>query len=172
MGSGGSRAGGEASGAHRGELRWPRAASSASISLAERVNPYQQITDRIIAQFEVNCVPWIRPWDSVRGTATVTMPRNATTARAYSGIKVMLFWDAAVAKGYTNPRWLSFNQARIFGNVCVTPPVTAIGSRSDLGQPQPILPLRPSSAAEVSRPRHPRRHRPEEGASHRDRMVE
>ncbi|ACB27981.1 MULTISPECIES: ArdC family protein [Methylobacterium] len=91
------------------------AISDAPVAPAERANLYQQITDRIIAQLEAGCVPWVQPWGRGPGTATIAMPRNASTARAYSGINVMLLWDAAVAHGYATQRWLTFNQVRALG---------------------------------------------------------
>lgn len=84
----------------------------------ERTNLYREITDRIIAQLEAGCVPWVQPWGSGPGTVTVAMPRNAATARAYSGINVMLLWAAGIAAGYPDQRWLTFRQALSLGG-CV-----------------------------------------------------
>ncbi|GJD94432.1 ArdC family protein [Methylobacterium iners] len=84
----------------------------------ERTNLYREITDRIIAQLEAGCVPWVQPWGSGRGTVAVAMPRNAATARAYSGINVMLLWAAGIAAGYRDQRWLTFRQALSLGG-CV-----------------------------------------------------
>ncbi|MET0528612.1 MAG: zincin-like metallopeptidase domain-containing protein [Microvirga sp.] len=92
-----------------------RSASNARQASAGRADLYQEITDRIIAQLEDGCVPWVQPWSSGPGTASVAMPRNATTTRAYSGINVMLLWDAAIRQGYPDQRWLTFNQARATG---------------------------------------------------------
>jgi antirestriction protein ArdC len=84
----------------------------------ERVNLYREITDRIIAQLEAGCVPWVQPWSTDPGTATVAMPRNAATAGAYSGINVMLLWAAGIEAGYSTQRWLTFRQALGLGG-CV-----------------------------------------------------
>ncbi|MBL7406013.1 ArdC family protein, partial [Escherichia coli] len=43
---------------------------------------------------------------------------NAATARAYSGINVMLLWAAGIAAGYPDQRWLTFRQALSLGG-CV-----------------------------------------------------
>jgi antirestriction protein ArdC len=77
----------------------------------ERTNLYREITDRIVAQLEVGCVPWVQPWSAGPGTASVAMPRNAATARAYSGINVMLLWASGTQAGYPTQRWLTFRQA-------------------------------------------------------------
>jgi antirestriction protein ArdC len=84
----------------------------------ERVNLYREITDRIIAQLEAGCVPWVQPWSADSGTATVAMPRNAATACAYSGINVMLLWAAGIEAGFSTQRWLTFRQALSLGG-CV-----------------------------------------------------
>lgn len=84
----------------------------------ERVNLYREITDRIITQLEAGCVPWVQPWSIGPGTAVVAMPRNAATARAYSGINVMLLWAAGAEAGYPSQRWLTFRQALSLGG-CV-----------------------------------------------------
>ncbi|NGM37987.1 MULTISPECIES: ArdC family protein [Methylobacterium] len=83
-----------------------------------RVDLYRQITDTIVAQLEAGCVPWVQPWSAGPGTAAVAMPRNAATARAYSGINVMLLWAAGIAAGYATQRWLTFRQALGLGG-CV-----------------------------------------------------
>ena len=46
------------------------------------------------------------------------MPRNAVTQRAYSGANVLLLWSRAQESGFSDPRWLTFNQAlELGGNV-------------------------------------------------------
>ncbi|MCE4226309.1 DUF1738 domain-containing protein [Methylobacterium sp. C25] len=84
----------------------------------ERVNLYREIAELIIAQLEAGCVPWVQPWSVGPGTAAVAMPRNAATARAYSGINVMLLWAAGIEAGYSTQRWLTFRQALGLGG-CV-----------------------------------------------------
>ncbi|KMO34834.1 MULTISPECIES: ArdC family protein [Methylobacterium] len=84
----------------------------------QRADLYQRITDTIIAQLEEGRVPWVQPWTSLPGTAAVSMPRNAATNRAYSGINVMLLWGSGMAAGYPVQRWLTFRQALSLGG-CV-----------------------------------------------------
>lgn len=38
--------------------------------------------------------------------------RNAVTGRSYSGINVLLLWDAVCQQGFSTNRWMTFNQAR------------------------------------------------------------
>jgi antirestriction protein ArdC len=70
---------------------------------------YATVTASILAQLEAGAAPWVKPWSgrAVGGT----MPRNASTGRAYSGVNVPLLWMAQDAGGYASPRWLTFKQA-------------------------------------------------------------
>lgn len=77
---------------------------------------YQEITDDIIAQLETGTVPWVRPWNTVRGDATI--PTNFATGKSYRGINVPALWSAGTRKGYASNLWLSFNQAKKIGG-CV-----------------------------------------------------
>lgn len=43
------------------------------------------------------------------------MPRNAATARQYSGINVLILWGAVVQYGYPTQHWLTFRQALSLG---------------------------------------------------------
>jgi antirestriction protein ArdC len=85
---------------------------------ASRVDLYQRITDTIVAQLEQGRVPWVQPWSDLPGCASVAMPRNALTRRAYSGINVMLLWAGGTAMSYPTQRWLTFRQALSLGG-CV-----------------------------------------------------
>ena len=79
---------------------------------------YSQVTDRIIAELEQGIVPWVQPWGSGEGGAGLGLPRNARTAKAYSGINILLLWDAVIKGGYTSQQWLTFKQALELGG-CV-----------------------------------------------------
>ena len=68
-------------------------------------NPYQEITDKIIAALENGVAPWVKPW------ASCGAPRNAVTGREYSGINTILLAMAP----YANPLWLTYNQAKAVG---------------------------------------------------------
>ncbi|HEY5239313.1 MAG TPA: zincin-like metallopeptidase domain-containing protein [Rhizomicrobium sp.] len=73
---------------------------------------YHEITDRIIAQIEAGTVPWVQPW---AGGPALSMPCNASTRRGYSGVNVLLLWDALFARGYDRNKWLTFKQALALG---------------------------------------------------------
>ena len=70
---------------------------------------YQEVTDRIIAELEAGCVPWVRPWTT--SNAGLALPRNAATARHYSGINILILWAAVIEKTYAAQNWLTFRQA-------------------------------------------------------------
>lgn len=74
-----------------------------------KVDLYQQVTDKIIAELEAGAAPWVKPWKSL-GKAGSAMPHNAVTRRPYSGVNVLLLWGAAAERGYTATGWLTFKQ--------------------------------------------------------------
>jgi antirestriction protein ArdC len=76
---------------------------------------YDEITDRIIADLERGCFPWVQPWASAAMSAPLVMPRNAVTGRQYSGINVLILWGAVVAHGFSCQSWLTFRQALSLG---------------------------------------------------------
>ena len=47
--------------------------------------------------------------------ASLGLPRNAATGRTYSGINVLILWDAVVEQGYATQSWLTFRQALALG---------------------------------------------------------
>lgn len=79
---------------------------------ASRPGLYQEITDKIVAQIEAGTIPWVQPWAEDQ---TLSIPRNAATNRAYSGINILLLWDALFSRGFSANRWLTFKQALTFG---------------------------------------------------------
>jgi antirestriction protein ArdC len=81
----------------------------------KRETVYQEVTDRIIAELEAGRVPWAQPWGRVPGAAPVGLPRNAATARRYSGINILILWGAVIQKGYPCQVWLTFRQAKEMG---------------------------------------------------------
>ncbi|WP_192250370.1 ArdC family protein [Mesorhizobium silamurunense] len=82
---------------------------------AGRTNLYDEITDKIISELEAGRLPWVQPWGSAAAKAPLSLPRNASTGRAYSGINVLILWGAVVEQGYTAQSWLTFRQALALG---------------------------------------------------------
>jgi len=79
----------------------------------ERANLYQDITDRIIAELEAGRVPWVQPWAAAK--APLDMPHNASTRNRYSGINIVILWEAVVSHGFTTNAFLTFRQALELG---------------------------------------------------------
>ena len=79
-----------------------------------RVNLYDEVTARIVAELEAGRVPWVQPW-SAAACAGPSLPRNALTGRNYSGVNVLLLWGAVIANGYPSQSWLTFRQAQEAG---------------------------------------------------------
>jgi antirestriction protein ArdC len=76
-----------------------------------RTNLYQEITDKIIAELEGGRVPWVQPWGTSAAKASLAMPKNAATQRRYSGINVLILWQAVIDRGFVGQSWLTFRQA-------------------------------------------------------------
>lgn len=81
----------------------------------DRPSLYQEITDRIIAELEAGCVPWVQPWGRANAKAAVGLPRNAATGRPYSGINILILWGAVIERGFAGQSWLTFRQALALG---------------------------------------------------------
>ena len=73
---------------------------------------YERVTNTIIAELEQGTASWVKPW---AGGASIAVPHNAVSHRRYSGINVLLLWDAAMNAQYRNPAWLTFRQAKGLG---------------------------------------------------------
>ncbi|MFN0190982.1 MAG: ArdC family protein [Aestuariivirga sp.] len=79
---------------------------------------YRDVTDKIVAELEAGIVPWVQPWGAGDTDAALGLPRNARTHRTYSGINILLLWDAVIKGGYAAQSWLTFKQALELGG-CV-----------------------------------------------------
>ncbi|WP_437884540.1 ArdC family protein [Pseudomonas sp. LRF_L74] len=76
---------------------------------------YQTVTDKIISVLNEGAIPWIKPWSAHSTSGYQPFPVNAVSQRPYSGINLLLLWAEARMQGYTQDRWLTFNQARKAG---------------------------------------------------------
>mgnify|MGYP000870910358 CR=1 FL=1 len=82
----------------------PNAKSSYS-----RADLHQQVTDTIIAPMEAGTAPWHQPW--VGGNRQpFRLPVNARTAKAYSGINILLLWCAVQSKEFASHEWATLKQ--------------------------------------------------------------
>ncbi len=76
-----------------------------------RVNLYDEVTSRIVSELEAGRIPWVQPWASTGGATPLGLPVNAATGRTYSGVNILLLWDAACRQCRSSQRWLTFKQA-------------------------------------------------------------
>ncbi len=83
---------------------------------AAKPSLYDDITDQIVRELEAGAVPWVKPWTS-SGVA-LGLPRSAATRRAYSGINILILWDAVLRRGFAAQEWLTFKQALALGRSC------------------------------------------------------
>lgn len=80
---------------------------------SDRTDLYQSITDKIITELEAGRAPWVQPWATSK--ASLDMPRNGKTGDRYSGINILILWDAVVANGFSTNTFLTFRQALALG---------------------------------------------------------
>jgi N-terminal domain of anti-restriction factor ArdC len=81
----------------------------------DRTSLYSEITGKIIAELEAGRVPWVQPWGTASAKAPLAMPKNAATQRRYSGVNVLILWNAVIARGFAGQSWLTFRQALSLG---------------------------------------------------------
>ena len=80
-----------------------------TVMAPEKKDLYQRVTDTLIAALEVGVKPWVCPWQR-KGMSS--LPCNYTTGHHYQGMNILLLWHSATTKGYTDPRWLTYRQAK------------------------------------------------------------
>ncbi len=73
---------------------------------------YAEVTARIVNALEDGVAPWVRPWRTLGASGDL---RNAVTSRAYSGINTLLLAIECHEHGFTDPRFLTFKQAKAAG---------------------------------------------------------
>jgi antirestriction protein ArdC len=77
-------------------------------SAEERRDAYTKITELIIADLEQGVRPWVKPW--LDGAVASRPVRH--NGQPYSGINVLALWSVASDKGFGNPMWMTFKQAK------------------------------------------------------------
>jgi antirestriction protein ArdC len=72
---------------------------------APRRDHRQEVTDSIVRMLEDGVAPWQKPWESPG------MPFNPTTDKAYRGGNAIHLMATGLARGYEDPRWMTYKQA-------------------------------------------------------------
>ena len=80
-----------------------------------KVDLYQSVTDKSIAELEAGRLPWVQPWDGQHAACQIGLPVNAVSGKPYSGINILLLWGAVIEKGYPSQIWLTYRQAKSLG---------------------------------------------------------
>jgi antirestriction protein ArdC len=74
---------------------------------------YAQVTAKIVADLENGVRSWNQPWTN-RGGGEVLIPIRHNGV-AYRGVNVLLLWIEAMNKGFSSPKWMTYNQAHTLG---------------------------------------------------------
>ena len=80
----------------------------------EKKDLREKITERIVESLEAGVMPWRKGWKNEQGVSS-GLPRNATSDRVYNGGNRLILLIEGMDKGYSDPRWLTFNQAQAMG---------------------------------------------------------
>ena len=75
----------------------------------EKFDPFQEVTNKIISAIENGTSPWQKPWQELQEMGAM---RNAVFSNVYQGINQMMLTIESMVKGYTDPRWCTFKQAK------------------------------------------------------------
>lgn len=70
---------------------------------------HDSVTRKILEQLEQGVIPWRQRW-AVNGSGG--LPRNLVSDRPYNGINILLLWLTSLEHGYSDRRWLTFNQVK------------------------------------------------------------
>ena len=78
-----------------------------SMKKKDKIDVYQQLTDKIVSKLEQGEIPWKKPWKSVQ----FGLPQNFISKKVYKGCNFFeaLFEDRAT------PYWLTYKQAKELG---------------------------------------------------------
>lgn len=69
----------------------------------------KEIVDHVIEEMGKGGFSWLKPW------ADSASPHNPVTGSTYHGRNRMHLAVMAAIKGYNDPRWVTFNQAKKVG---------------------------------------------------------
>lgn len=67
----------------------------------------EQVAAGIVKQLREGTAPWVKPWQP----GERFMPYNPTSGNEYRGMNAMWLMSQAEAKGYGDPRWMTYKQA-------------------------------------------------------------
>ena len=71
----------------------------------------EQVAAGIVKQLREGTAPWVKPWQP----GERFMPYNPTSGNEYRGMNAVWLMSQAEAKGYGDPRWMTYKQASELG---------------------------------------------------------
>lgn len=71
----------------------------------------QELTNKIINQLEKGAAPWTQEW-SQSDNRFFNRPYNPNSEKTYRGINSLYLTLISLEKGYSDPRWCTFKQAK------------------------------------------------------------
>lgn len=97
----------------------PQSEQSSSNSAERRATEFhdkvfgvrEEMVKNLIGYIEQNPKKWEAGWNNIACTA----PENGKTGTPYRGLNLLNLTFTAMQKGYTDPRWVTFNQAKELG---------------------------------------------------------
>lgn len=78
--------------------------------MSDKLDIYNRVTNKIIADLERGKLTWLQPWKAGRGAGDVSLPLRVN-GKAYRGINIVMLWAATLENGYCSPVWLTYKQA-------------------------------------------------------------
>ncbi len=73
----------------------------------------QELTDKFVAALTEGRIPWQRPWHE--SATPLSGPVNAISEKPYQGGNKLILTLTQIDKSYTDPRWVTYNQAQTLG---------------------------------------------------------
>ena len=70
----------------------------------------KQASEKVIKQLEKGVAPWQKPWDTPTGANEP--PHNPVSGTRYKGLNAIVLRAESEERGYSDPRWLTYKQAK------------------------------------------------------------
>ncbi|MBU1188341.1 MAG: DUF1738 domain-containing protein [Gammaproteobacteria bacterium] len=79
-----------------------------------KIDIYERVTNKIIADLEQGALTWLKPWSAGNMEGKITKPLRHNGV-PYNGINILMLWGAAIESGFLSPYWMTFKQAKELG---------------------------------------------------------
>ncbi len=79
-----------------------------------KLDIYNKVTNKIIADLEHGNLTWLQPWQSEHAAGHISKPLRAE-GKPYRGINVLMLWASAMEYGFNCPLWMTYKQAAELG---------------------------------------------------------